>query len=345
MLISISSAVAFATWMAAFTETVEKHNPAAIATGLAVWGATLRSFVVVALLGLIAAIPSAATLVDRGPQVSAAAAGVDPSLNAAQNATVKAIATDPSIVPKVQALAGEYKAQLATAALLEPATTAALGSAPNDPATQVAALAEISGRPVAEVGRVLALGAKYKDQLATAATLDAATQTALSKNPGDSAAITKAVGQIAGGLHIAPAAAIAKLQALAQVPKADLSFLSATATPVQAAAARLTALGAVPAADLAFLTRYGTGLKDPKVLAALAFLQREAPGVQQAALQAPGQWQRWWWICFACQLLFLPCIWLLSGRWSPARARADAYAHDEAISRELATLANGAARA
>jgi len=195
------------------------------------------------------------------------------------------------------------------------------------------------------VGRVLALGAKYKDQLATAATLDAATQTALSKNPGDSAAITKAVGQIAGGLHIAPAAAIAKLQALAQVPKADLSFLSATATPVQAAAARLTALGAVPAADLAFLTRYGTGLKDPKVLAALAFLQREAPGVQQAALQAPGQWQRWWWICFACQLLFLPCIWLLSGRWSPARARADAYAHDEAISRELATLANGAARA
>lgn len=345
LLISISSAVAFATWMAAFTETVEKHNPAAIATGLAVWGATLRSFVVVALLGLIAAIPSAATLVDRGPQVSAAAAGVDPSLNAAQNATVKAIATDPSIVPKVQALAGEYKAQLATAALLEPATTAALGSAPNDPATQVAALAEISGRPVAEVGRVLALGAKYKDQLATAATLDAATQTALSKNPGDSAAITKAVGQIAGGLHIAPAAAIAKLQALAQVPKADLSFLSATATPVQAAAARLTALGAVPAADLAFLTRYGTGLKDAKVLAALAFLQREAPGVQQAALQAPGQWQRWWWICFACQLLFLPCIWLLSGRWSPARARADAYAHDEAISRELATLANGAARA
>jgi hypothetical protein len=37
--------------------------------------------------------------------------------------------------------------------------------------------------------------------------------------------------------------------------------------------------------------------------------------------------------------VFLPFIWMMAGRWSPAAARADAEAHDEAISRELAALA------
>ena len=82
-MISIGGAFAFATWMAAFTETVEKHNPAATATGLAVWGATLRFIVVVAFAGLIYAIPAASTLVDSGQKVQALAAGPDPDLNAA----------------------------------------------------------------------------------------------------------------------------------------------------------------------------------------------------------------------------------------------------------------------
>ncbi len=40
-------AIAYGPWMASFTETVEKHNPALIATGLAVWGWIIR--IVVAL--------------------------------------------------------------------------------------------------------------------------------------------------------------------------------------------------------------------------------------------------------------------------------------------------------
>ena len=36
LLISVGGAIAFAAWFAAFTETVEKHNPAATATGLSV---------------------------------------------------------------------------------------------------------------------------------------------------------------------------------------------------------------------------------------------------------------------------------------------------------------------
>ncbi len=46
-----------------------KHNPAG--TGLAVWGATLRTVVVVALIGTIFAIPAASTLVDSAGQVTA----------------------------------------------------------------------------------------------------------------------------------------------------------------------------------------------------------------------------------------------------------------------------------
>jgi hypothetical protein len=122
------------------------------------------------------------------------------------------------------------------------------------------------------------------------------------------------------------------------VPPADLAFLSANGAAVQTAGAQLTALGAVPAADLAFLGKYGTGLKDPKVVGALTVLQKQGPIVQQAQKDAPGQWQRWWWICLAGQLLFLPFIWLMTGRWSPAKARADAAVHDEAVSRELAAL-------
>jgi len=87
--------------------------------------------------------------------------------------------------------------------------------------------------------------------------------------------------------------------------------------------------------------QYGPQLQDPKVVAALTNLQKNAPTVQKAAKDNAGQWQRWWWICFAGQILFLPFIWMLTGRWSPAKARADAKAHDEAVSRELATLTSG----
>jgi MFS family permease len=340
LLISIGSAIAFAAWMASFTETVEKHNPAATATGLAVWGATLRTVVVVALIGLIYAIPAASTLVDKGPQVATVASGQDPTLSADQNAIVKAVAADPTIVPKAQSLADQYKAQLATAAKLKPATQAALTANPNDPATQAEAISEISGKPVTDVAKVITLSTQDKDQLATAAVIDPATQAALLLNPTDKANLAKAVGEIATGLNVPPAIAAAKLQALAAVPVADLVFLSTNAKPVQDAVGQLTALSAVPQADLAFLAKYGPGLQDPKVVASLTYLQKEAPGVQQAAKDAPKQWQRWWWICFAGQIVFLPFIWLLSGRWSPGKARADAKAHAEAVSRELAALAN-----
>ena len=190
MPISIGGGLVFASWMAAFTETVEKHDPAATATGLAVWGATLRSTVVVALFSLMVMIPAASTLVGEGPQVATVAAGQDPGLSAGENATVKAIAADPSILTHVKTTASEY----------------------------------------------------------------------------------------------------------------------------------------------------GPALHDPKVAAALKFLQAEAPAVKQAQKDSPAQWQRWLWIAFAGQVLFIPLIWLLTGRWSPKKARQDAREHAEAVGQRLAAL-------
>jgi hypothetical protein len=61
--------------------------------------------------------------------------------------------------------------------------------------------------------------------------------------------------------------------------------------------------------------------------------------VEQAAKQSPSQWQHWWWVCFGGQIVFLPFIWLMTGRWSPRRARQDAREHAENVDRQLAALA------
>ena len=339
MPVSIGGAFAFAAWMAAFTETVEKHNPAATATGLAVWGATLRTVVVVALLALIAVIPAANTLVNQGSQVAAAAAGQAPGLSASENATVKAVAADPTIATRVQTIATQYSAQLATAQKLTPATQAALAASPSDPTVQAQALSEISGLSASDVARVITLGAQDQTQLATAQAIDASTQAALQANPNDAAAQAKAVGEIAAAFHLTATQAAAQLQALAAVPQSDLALLATDAKPVQTAAAQLTALGQVPAADLALVGQYGPGLQDPKVVAELKYLQANAPAVEQAAKQSPSQWQHWWWVCFGGQLVFLPFIWLMTGRWSPRRAKKDAREHAENVDRQLAALA------
>ncbi|HEY2042374.1 MAG TPA: MFS transporter [Jatrophihabitans sp.] len=339
ILLSVSLGVAYAPWMASFTETAERRNPALTATGLAVWGLVIRIVIAVSVFFVPHVVNTVTTLVDKGGTVQQLAAGKDPSLNAGENATVKAVAADPTIVPKVQSLATQYKAQLATAAKLKPATAAALTANPTDPLTQAEAVSELSGKPVADVAKVITLGAQYKDELATAATIDQATQAALLSNPTNAATQAKAVGEIAKGLHIAPAAAIAKLQALAKVPTADLVFLSQNAAPVQAAAAQLTALGAVPASDLAFLSKYGPGLQDPKVVSALTYLQKEAPGVQKAAKDSPKQWQKYFWVAVGGEVVFIPLIFLMAGFWDPRKAKQKERQHQVWVDAEMAKLA------
>jgi ACS family D-galactonate transporter-like MFS transporter len=240
VLMSGGGGMAFVAWMASFTETVEKHNPAATATGLAVFGWIIRIALMLTLVALPAVVPVTTTLVDKAP--------------------------------RVQEIVEKYPQQVKVLQTVEPATLTALKSDPNDKAAQAQALSALSGLSTAEVGKVVALGAKPQPELATA-------------------------------------------------PKSELAFLQANGPKVEKAAAQLKAVSTVPPADL-------------------AYLGANAPKVAEAVKDGPGQWQTWWWICIIGQLLFIPVVFVLSGRWSPRKARQDEAEYERRVALELAKLAD-----
>ena len=65
VLLAVSIALAYAPWMANYTEQVESHNPALTASGLAVWGWILRITVALSFLVLPYVITTSTTLVDN----------------------------------------------------------------------------------------------------------------------------------------------------------------------------------------------------------------------------------------------------------------------------------------
>jgi MFS family permease len=205
-ILAVFLAIAYAPWMASFTETVEKHNPALTATGLAVWGWVIRAVIAISVLILPSVVSSMTPLVTYGSSVST-------------------------------------------------------------------------------------LSVRYAPELATLKAIDPATLAALQANPANAAAGAKAVGEIATTFKVAPAVATSRLTALATVPRADLLFLD----------------------------EHGTA-------------------VVTAAAAAPGQWRDWWWVCVGGEVVFLPFILVMAGRWSPRKARADAEEHARLVQRELAAL-------
>jgi MFS family permease len=208
-ILAVFLAIAYAPWMASFTETVEKHNPALTATGLAVWGWIIRAVIAISVLILPSVISSMTPLVTYGSQVSA-------------------------------------------------------------------------------------LSAKYAPELATIKAVDPKTLATLQANPSDTAAATTAVTEIATAFKITPAAATT----------------------------RLTAVAAVPKADLLYLDQHGTA-------------------VVTAAAAAPGEWRNWWWVCVGGEVVFIPFILVMAGRWSPRKAREDAAEHERRVREELSALQDG----
>jgi MFS family permease len=65
-------------------------------------------------------------------------------------------------------------------------------------------------------------------------------------------------------------------------------------------------------------------------------LLAELGKIKDAVIAAPHQWQHWWWVCIAAQLLFIPFVLPMIGRWSPKAASADLAEHQ----REVAELAS-----
>ncbi len=357
IVIAFGGGMAYCAWMAAFTETVEKINPAGTATGLAVWGWVIRAVVTVALLILTFVVSSTSTLVDtqgRYPtQVAilqsldkdtAAALARNPADTAALSVALGDVARQQSALDSranpsgdaaaVSAAVTRYAAPLKTLLALDPQTAAALSRNATDPSALPKALGEIAraqGRTTAQADAVQAAAARHPQELATASVIDDQTLAGLSAAP-TTALIAKAQGEIASALKISPAAALTRLTALS-VPatKTDLTLVNPYATALKSANA------AVPAADLALVNKYGTVLQNAQSGVPAAELAK----LQKAAADTPHEWQRWWWVCFVGQILFLPFIFLLTGRWSPRKAKQDEAEHEAMVERELAALGAG----
>ena len=208
-LLAVFLGVTYAPWMASFTETVEKRNPALTATGLAVWGWIIRAVVAISVFVLPYVVSSATPLVQYGPTA--------------------------------QAIVKAYPEQIQTLQIVDPATLAALQANPND----------------AQAG-------------------------------------LKAVGEVVNAEHVSATTAISRLLDLKKVPASDLAFLSAHSAQL-AAAQKVT----------------------------------------------PTQWKHWWWVCVGGEIVFLPLIFLMVGRWSPAAAKRDAEEHERKVQSELQALHAG----
>jgi MFS family permease len=115
--LSFCLGVAYVPWMASFTETVEARNPALTATGLAIWGWTVRTVVFASYLILPAVVNTVTPLVNYGAVVSAA--------NAKYGNEVAFATTHPQVVATATRLAPELAALQA-----HPALFAALAAHP-----------------------------------------------------------------------------------------------------------------------------------------------------------------------------------------------------------------------
>ncbi len=78
--IGVTSGVAYSPWMAGFTETVERHNPAATATGLAIWGWIVRITVALSAACVPLVVHSATPLIEHGTEVKQASVQAAPAL-------------------------------------------------------------------------------------------------------------------------------------------------------------------------------------------------------------------------------------------------------------------------
>ena len=297
--------VAYTPWMASFTETVEHRNPAAVATGLAIWGWIIRVVVFASSLLLLVVINSVTPLVNYGGNVAAYAAKY-PSLTwAASHGTVVADATKyatpltfAATHPTVVALAQKDSTQIANAAKFAPELAVIQA---NPALFAQAAKYTPSTIPAALAAKLVTAAGGGSKGLAILGTIDA-----------NQAAITGVITAAPQLATLTPYSA--QLKALAAVPPSVIAAVSAPGV-----SAELAALTKVP----------------PSVV---VYMKAHASDVVAAAAKSPGQWRTWYWVCFGGIIFFLLSIPLLRGRWRPRDAKRDEDEHEAMVQAEMAKL-------
>jgi MFS family permease len=306
--LSVFLALAYAPWMASFTETVEARNPALTATGLAIWGWLLRVVVFASFIILPHVINTVTPLVTYGGTVQA-----DATTYAAPLAFDK---THGALVAQVQA----HATQLGTLAAL----------AKSDPTDLAAVQANAAN---------LATLTKYSAEVKVIAA-NPALFTKLAADPTNTTLQGEAVAAGGGGktgVNIlttiaANQAAITKALTFAETNPSVVAFAQKNATTLGFAAANPTLV--------ANATKYSTQLGELAAIpkSTVAYLTAHAAAVEAAAAKSPSQWKDWYWVCFGGTIVFLGCIPLLRGRWSPKKARDDERAHEAMVREEMAKL-------
>jgi MFS transporter, ACS family, D-galactonate transporter len=304
--LALSLGVAYTPWMASFTETVEAHNPALTATGLAIWGLIIRIVVAASFFLVPVVINTVTPLVNYGATVvtystqyktELAFAQTHPAIVAtAQKIPGNVLAAAQKIPPDVIAIAKKDSVQLANAQKFQPE----LAVIQANPAlfTKLAGYKDPAKIPPALVNQAIKAaggGAKGLGILNT-----------ISQNQ---AAIT-------GVIAVAP-----DLQKVAPYAT-DLQTIAPYSAQLQTIApysAQLTALSKVPPT-------------------AIAYLQAHGAQVQNAAAKTAGQWKTWYWICFGGIVFFLLSIPLLRGRWRTRDAKRDEAEHEAKVQEELAKI-------
>ncbi len=207
---SFALGIAFSPWLASFTETVEDHNPALIATGLAIYGWILRMVVFLAFLAIPLVITSLNPLVQYGTNVEAIATRYAPQLAFAQSH------------PKVVALAQRDSGLLANAAKFAPVL--AVMQAHPAPFTTLIGITNPAAVPPALTRQLIAAGGGGAKGAAILATFNA--------NKPAIVGVVIAAPQLN---TLKPYAA--QLTALSKIPPAQLQYLQDHAASVQQAAA------------------------------------------------------------------------------------------------------------
>jgi len=117
-----------------------------------------------------------------------------------------------------------------------------------------------------------------------------------------------------------------------------------TALAANPTAANITAAeNALGAQVFGQLVIYQTQLKTLVVpyanqLNYLAAHQAQLTALQNGVNASPRQWQHWFWVSIGGMVLFIPTIFLIRGRWSPAKAKRDKDEHDQRVAAELKEL-------
>jgi len=212
--------VAYTPWMASFTETVEAHNPAAVATGLAIWGWIIRIVVFASSLIILVVITSVTPLVNYLGYVASYPSLTFAAAHQTQMAGVQKYSTELTFAathPTIVATAVKYSTQLANAQKFGP-EIAIISAHPAD-FTQAAKYTNPATIPATLLAKLVAdCGG------------GAAGEAELVKISTNQAAITGVIAVAPQLQTLTPYAA--QLTALSQVPSSVTSFAQANSKEI-----------------------------------------------------------------------------------------------------------------